>query len=256
MRKTRLLKVVGLSESEADKRLRDVLENKSNLSLELITNEIEMKVKIAAWDRDENNAEQMIESLDNKIRERLEDYIFGVDEESLEKVVGVLLTMRKKTIGVAESCTGGLVSHRLTNVPGSSNYFRGSVVAYNNEVKEKILRVPLKTLEQFGAVSRETVRAMAGGIGKVTGSDLGLAITGIAGPGGGREGKPVGEVYVALAAKNDLSTEEHHFTGKRELIKMKTSQVALDMIRRYLLNDTKEIFPIQIGELSNRGAVS
>ncbi len=243
MRKTRLLKVVGLSELEADKRLRDVLENQSNLSLELITNEIEMKVKIAAWDRDEKSAEQMIEDLDNKIRERLEDYIFGVDEESLEKVVGVLLTMRKKTIGVAESCTGGLVSHRLTNVPGSSNYFQGAVVAYSNEVKEKILQVPLKTLEQSGAVSRETVQAMAGGIRKISGSNLGLAITGLAGPGGGREGKPVGLVYVALAADHDLCTEEYHFTGKRELIKMKTSQVALDMVRKYLLNDTNGIFP-------------
>lgn len=238
MRKTRLLKVTGLSELEVSKRLQDVLENKGNLSLELLTNEIDVKVKIAAGDRDEKSAEWMIESLENEIRERLGDYIFGADEESLEKVVGVLLTMRKKTIGVAESCTGGLVSHRLTNVPGSSNYFRGSVVAYNNKVKEKILQVPLKTLEQCGAVSRETVQAMAGGIRKVSESDLGLAITGLAGPGGGREEKPVGQVYVALAADNDLCTEEHHFSGKRELIKMKTSQVALDMVRRYLLNDT------------------
>lgn len=237
MRKARLLKVTGLSELEVGKKLRDVLENKSNLSLELLTDEIEVKVKIAAGDRDEKNAERMIESLENEIRERLGDYIFGVDEETLEKIVGVLLTLRKKTIAVAESCTGGLVSHRLTNVPGSSNYFQGSVVAYSNGVKTIVLQVPLKTLEKSGAVSRETVQAMAREVRKISGADLGLAITGIAGPGGGGEKKPVGLVYTALAVNNDLYTEEHHFSGKREAIKLKASQMALDMVRRYLLKE-------------------
>lgn len=164
-------------------------------------------------------------------------YISGADEEALEKIVGVLLSRRKKTVAVAESCTGGLVSHRLTNAPGSSSYFQGSVVAYSDGIKTGILQVPLRTMEKFGAVSRETAGAMAKGVRKISGADLGLAITGIAGPGGGSEGKPVGLVYTALAVNNDISIEEHHFSGKRETIKLKASQTALDMVRRYLLKE-------------------
>ena len=237
MIKSHLLKVIGLSELEVEERLKDILKVENNLSLELLTNEIEVKVKIAAEGRDEKRANEMIETLENKIRERLGDYIFGADEETLEKVVGVLLSMRKKTIALAESCTGGLISHRLTNVPGSSHYFQGALVAYSNEVKTSILQVPLKTLEKFGAVSRETVQAMAGGIRKISGADLGLAVTGIAGPGGGEERKPVGLVYIALAVNDNISTEEHHLSGKRETIKLKASQMALDMVRRHLLKE-------------------
>ncbi len=236
MIKSRLLKVIGLSEFEIEKKLKDILGGKNHLDIKLLTDELEIKIKITAGDKDEKRVEGIIETLENKIRERLGDYVFGVDEETLEKIVGALLTMRKKTIAIAESCTGGLVSHRLTNVPGSSNYFQGSVIAYSNGMKEKILQVPLRTIETFGAVSQETVRAMAGGIKKISGADFGLAITGIAGP-GGDEKKPVGLVYTAVASSNDLSTEEHHFSGKREDVKSKASQMALDMVRRYLLKE-------------------
>ncbi len=237
MIKSCLLKIIGLSELEVEEKLENILKAENNLSLELLTNEIEVKVKIAAEDEDEEGVGRAIEALENKIRERLGDYIFGVDEETLEKVVGVLLSMRKKTIALAESCTGGLISHRLTNVPGSSRYFPGSLVAYSNEVKVNILQVPLKTLEKFGAVSREAAQAMARGIRKISGADLGLAVTGIAGPGGGGERKPVGLVYIALAVNDNISTEEHHFSGKRETIKLKASQMALDMARRHLLKE-------------------
>ncbi|MCD5401287.1 nicotinamide-nucleotide amidohydrolase family protein [candidate division NPL-UPA2 bacterium] len=237
MIKSRLLKVIGLSKLEVGEKLKNILKAENNLSLELLANEIEVKVKIAAEGRDEKGANGMIETLENKIRERLGDYIFGVDEETLEKVVGVLLLMRKKTIALAESCSGGLISHRLTNAPGSSHYFQGSVVAYSNRVKANILGVPLNTLEKFGAVSRETVQAMVRGIRKISSADLGLAVTGIAGPEGGEERKPVGLVYIALAVNDDIFTEEHHLSGKRETIKLKASQAALDMVRRYLLKE-------------------
>ncbi|MCD5397911.1 nicotinamide-nucleotide amidohydrolase family protein [candidate division NPL-UPA2 bacterium] len=230
-----LLKVIGLSESEVKEKLKDILRAENNLNLELLTNEIEVKVKITAEDRDEKRVDEAMKTLENKIRDRLGDYLFGVDEETLEKIVGVLLSMRKKTIALAESCTGGLISHRLTNVPGSSHYFSGSVVAYSNGVKVNILKAPLRTLEKFGAVSREIVQAMAKGIRKISGADLGLAVTGIAGPGGENERKPVGLVYIALAVNGDIYTEEHHLSGKRETIKLKASQVALDMVRRHLL---------------------
>ena len=237
MIKSRLLKVIGLSELEIKGKVEGVLEGRENLTLELLPDDIEVKIKITAEDEEEKQAVRTIETLENKIRERLGDDIFGVDDETLEKIVGVLLTMRKKTIAIAESCTGGLVSHRLTNIPGSSVYFRGSVVAYHNEIKADILRVPPGTIEKSGAVSRETVQAMARGIRKVNKADLGLAVTGIAGPGGNEERKPVGLVYTALASNDDLFTEEHHFSGAREDIKLKASQMALDMVRRYLLKE-------------------
>ncbi|NOX98098.1 MAG: nicotinamide-nucleotide amidohydrolase family protein [Nitrospirae bacterium] len=237
MIKSRLLKVTGLNKSEVAKKIEDVLKVKNNnLDIELLTNDTEVKVKITAGDRDKKRLDGMIEILESKIRERLGDYIFGVDEEALEKVVGVLLLMRKKTLAVAESCTGGLISHRLTNIPGSSGYFQGSVVAYSEGAKTKILHVPVETIKQFGAVSRETVQAMAKGIKETSGADLGLAVTGIAGPGGG-ERKPVGLVYIAVAADNAIFAEEHHFSGNREVIKLKASQMALDMVRRYLLKE-------------------
>ncbi len=237
MVKSRLLKVIGLNESEVEEKLKDILKTENNLILELLTNEIEVKVKITVKDRDEKRAAQTIETIEKKTRKRLGDYIFARDEETLEKIVGVLLSMRKKTIALAESCTGGLISHRLTNVPGSSHYFQGALVAYSNAVKINILQVPLKTLEEFGAVSREVAEAMARGIRKISGVNLGLAITGIAGPGGRGERKPVGLVYIAMAVNDDISTEEHHFSGGRETIKLKASQAALDMVRRYLLRE-------------------
>lgn len=237
MIKSRLLKIISLNKLEVEERLQDILKTKDGLNLELLASEIEVKVKIAAEGKNEEEASGGIDVLEDKIRERLGDYIFARDEETLEKIVGVLLSMRRKTIVLAESCTGGLISHRLTNVPGSSHYFPGSVVAYSNGIKANILGVPLKTMEEFGAVSQETVQAMARGIRKISGADLGLAVTGIAGPKGEKKGKPVGLVYVALATNHDFLTEEHHFSGKREIIKLKASQVALDMVRKHLLKE-------------------
>ncbi len=237
MVKSRSLKVIGLSEPEIAQKIEGIAKDNNNLSLELLANEMEVKLKIIAEDKDEKSVDGMIETLENKIRKGLGDYIFGVDEETLEKVVGGLLVMRRKTIALAESCTGGLTSHRLTNIPGSSAYFQGSVVAYSNGVKERILQVSPETMERFGAVSRETVQAMAWGIKEICGADLGLAITGIAGPGGETASKPIGLIYMALAVDQDISIEEHHFSGEREGIKSKASQTALDMVRRYLIRE-------------------
>lgn len=241
--KSHLLKIIGLSEREVNEKLEspDLIRGlKSDNSFTMVISgddETGIEIRITAKDEDEERAKRLIEKAEDKLRERLGDHIFGMDEETLEKVVGALLTMRKKTLAIAESCTGGLISHHLTNVPGSSSYFHSSVVAYSDEAKTAILQVPLRTLKRFGAVSPETSQAMAEGIKKLSGADLGLAVTGIAGPGGGTAEKPVGLVYIALAANNDVSTEEHRFSGERETIKLKTSRVALDMVRRCLLKE-------------------
>jgi len=153
---------------------------------------------------------------------------------ALEVQIGTLLRKCGKTISVAESCTGGLISHRITNVPGSSNYYDCSVIAYSNQSKITILHVSPETLTKFGAVSRQTAIEMAQGIKQVSGSGLGLAVTGIAGPGGGTPEKPVGLVYMCLASDEDIVCEEFRFTGKREEIKFQASEVALEMIKKHV----------------------
>jgi PncC family amidohydrolase len=153
----------------------------------------------------------------------------------IEKEIGDELRKRGLSVSTAESCTGGLVSHRITNVSGSSDYYKGGVIAYANEVKEKILHVAEKTLEEKGAVSAECALEMAKGVRKLLGSDVGIATTGIAGPTGGTPDKPVGLVYIALATKGYVYHEKHIFHGDREENKREAADAALEMLRRYIL---------------------
>ncbi|MBC8265298.1 MAG: CinA family protein [Anaerolineales bacterium] len=152
----------------------------------------------------------------------------------LEETVGRLLTEQGLTIAVAESCTGGLIAHRLTNVSGSSAYFMGGVVAYANEVKEQVLGVSGETLATHGAISEETVLEMARGARRLFDTDVAISATGIAGPTGGTPEKPVGLVYVALAARDLERCERHLFEGRRLRNKWQTSEAALEMLRQYL----------------------
>ncbi len=179
--------------------------------------------------------EKLNERMEKRIEKRLGNYIFGTGKQTLEEVIGYLLYMRKRTITVAESCTGGLISHRLTSVPGSSNYFLGSVIAYSNKIKRERLGVKKIILEKYGAVSEEAAEEMAKGAKKLTRSDFGLGVTGIAGPTGATEEKPIGLVYIALAHKDKVETKEFKFRGEREAIKAKAANAALDMVRRHLL---------------------
>ena len=154
--------------------------------------------------------------------------------EKLEEVVGKLLTEKKLTVALGESCTGGLVSHRLTNVPGSSTYVRGGIIAYSNEAKERLLEVRHDTLYEHGAVSMETAIEMARGAQQALGADIGLSVTGIAGPGGGLPGKPVGLTYIALAARDAERVERFVWNGDREENKAQSAEAALAMLKEYL----------------------
>ena len=154
--------------------------------------------------------------------------------EKLEEVVGKLLTERKMTLALGESCTGGLVAHRLTNVPGSSSYVLGGIIAYSNEAKERLLGVRHETLEEHGAVSAETAIEMARGARATLGADVGLSVTGIAGPSGGTPDKPVGLVYVALAAGSVERVERFVWNGDREGNKVQSAEAALALLREYL----------------------
>ncbi len=155
--------------------------------------------------------------------------------ERLEIVVGELLSVRGLTLALAESCTGGLVGHWITNVPGSSTYYLGGVVAYASSVKVSLLGVPSDLLSRYGAVSEETALAMARGARRILSADVGLAVTGIAGPGGGTDEKPVGLVFIALADIDDVWVERHVWSGSRLLNKTQSAEAALDLLRRYLL---------------------
>jgi nicotinamide-nucleotide amidase len=167
----------------------------------------------------------------------LGDTIVARNDQTLEEVVGELLVNKKMTLAVAESCSGGLIGHRITSVPGSSAYFEGGVIVYSNRAKMDWLGVPSNLLSRHGAVSEETALAMARGILEKSRADLGLAVTGIAGPGGGTSEKPVGTVWIALASSRGTKAGQYLFEGRRRQIKALTAYTALDWVRRYLLTD-------------------
>jgi len=173
--------------------------------------------------------------MEHAVRERLGDYIYGVDETTLEQVVVNMLREQGQSLAVAESCTGGLLSHRITEVPGSSDVFIGGIVAYSNAVKEQELSVPRAILEQHGAVSEPTARAMAEGVRARLGSYWGIGITGIAGPTGGTPEKPVGLVYISLSDPTGTIVERHLFLGDRHTVKWRASQAALTLLRQGIL---------------------
>ena len=157
--------------------------------------------------------------------------------EKPEETVGRIVKKFGLTIGIAESCTGGLLCHRITSVPGSSDYFIGGVIAYNNDLKKHILNVPKEILQKFGAVSKETAKAMAWGAKKRLGSNIGIAITGIAGPAGGTRTKPVGTVFIAIAGRTKENNQRFLFKGTRQAIKLKASNKALNMLKEFLLKE-------------------
>lgn len=157
--------------------------------------------------------------------------------EKPEETVGHILKKSGITLSVAESCTGGLLCHKITNVSGSSEYFRGGVIAYNNDIKERVLYVSLKILKKSGAVSKETAIAMARGAKKNLGSDIGLSITGIAGPTGGTKLKPVGTVFIATSDKKSEECRKFLFKGKRQAVKLAASNKALKMLKEFLLKE-------------------
>lgn len=234
--RSRVVRTFGLGESALVEEIKDLLEGQTNPTLAPLVKRGEVTLRLTVRASEESEAQRLLDELEARLRERLEPYIFGIDEHGLEQEVGRLLTAQGRTLAVAESCTGGLIGDRLTNVAGSSNYFVGGVIAYSNAVKRDLLGVPEETLQRWGAVSAETARAMAQGVRRRLGADLGLAATGIAGPTGGTPEKPVGLVYVALAAGQEpVACQEYRWTGPREEVKYRTSQAALDLLRRSLL---------------------
>lgn len=226
------IRTTGIMESGLAEKMNNIVEVLDDeMNIAFLPQFIGVDLRISGTD--ENEINQTIK----KIEETVGKYIYGRDNDNLEEIVGKLLNSRKLSISTAESCTGGLLGHRLTNVPGSSDYFVGGIVSYSNDVKENTLAVSNKTLESHGAVSAETAIEMAENVRIKLKSNLGLSITGIAGPSGGTDEKPVGLTYIALADGIDTKVKEFRFLTDRRLNKNVSSQAALNMVRLYLLNE-------------------
>jgi nicotinamide-nucleotide amidase len=230
--KTRAYKVVGLPESEVDQRISPIYKDYQNPRTTILAVPGTIEVHLRATASSEDEAEALLSELGDKIELALGDHVFSSRGESLEEIVGMYLVMRQKTVATAESCTGGLLSERLTRIPGSSNFFQGGVVAYSNELKTRLTGVPAQLIEEAGAVSRPVAQAMAEGIRNRAGASLGIGITGVAGPGGGSPEKPVGLVFIALADELGTQVREFRFPGDRERVRLWATQAALEMIRR------------------------
>jgi nicotinamide-nucleotide amidase len=233
---SRILKTCGISESKVDQAIGDYFREMRNPTIGVLAHAGEIHIRMTCKGDDPATITRLLDDLEGKIRGRLGPLIFGRDEEKLEALVGQLLRGRGATLAVAESCTGGLLASRLTDIPGSSEYFERGVVAYSTDAKEEILAVPPQLLRDFGTVSLEVARAMADGARRLSGTSFGLAITGIAGPTGGTPEKPVGLVCIALAWEGGHVEREYRLHGGRELIKYRASQMALEMLRRHLLS--------------------
>jgi nicotinamide-nucleotide amidase len=175
-----------------------------------------------------------IDELERKIREVLGTYIYGTDDQTLEEVVGKLLLEKNKTIAVAESCTGGLIGARFTNISGSSQYFERGVITYSNSAKTELLGVPQEIIEKYGVVSEEVAILMAEGVRKLAKTDYGLSVTGVAGPTGGTPQKPVGLVFIGFAHENDSFAQKFLFGEDRRSNRERASQAALNLVRLFL----------------------
>lgn len=234
--RVRTLKIFGLTESAIADRLRDISLANYSATLAYLPRFPENHVKIIVKGKAEEETEKRLFELEKIIRERLAGRILATDEETLEQIVGQMLRKNNATLAVAESCTGGLIAHRLTQIPGSSDYFERGIVAYSNQAKIEILKVPANIINKNGAVSAPVAEKMALGVREISNTTLGLAVTGIAGPTGGSEEKPVGTVFIALAAPEGVVSKKYNLAGDREQIKILSAQIALDWVRRYFLN--------------------
>lgn len=232
---TRVLKVAMLGESAVDARIAPIYREYPNVDTTILAGAGDIQLNLTSRADSLEAAQIRVDELAGKIEDELEEAVYSSRGESLEQIVGYYLQMRGSTLAVAESCTGGLLGERITSISGSSRYFLGGAVVYSNELKTEFAAVPAGMIARHGAVSREVAAAMAEGIRRRSKATLGVAITGVAGPTGGTEEKPVGLVYHALASESGTDVVERKFPGDRKRIRWFAVQQALDMVRRKLI---------------------
>jgi nicotinamide-nucleotide amidase len=225
-----VFKISGLSETELSEKVARVdLGQTGRLSISEHYPDLTLRLTLDQAD------EREFLRLREQVRAVLGSHAYAESERTLEEVIGALLLSKRKTLALAESCTGGYLSHRITRVAGSSAYYYGGAVTYSNEAKVLFLGVKPETLERHGAVSRETALEMSGGIRQRTGASIGLSVTGVAGPGGGSDEKPVGTVWISIERQDSHEARRFQFHGERERIIAAGSQAALDWLRLSLL---------------------
>jgi nicotinamide-nucleotide amidase len=243
----RELRVTGLGESHVEQRIAPYYQRYPDVNTTVLAAPGEVQIHLRLWTDDADYARKTLDEIVQSFDITLTDRIFSRHGEALHEVVARELTLNNSTIATAESCTGGLLAQRLTSIAGSSSYFLGGVVCYSNERKTAWADVPPELIASKGAVSPEVAAALADGIRRRVGSALGVGVTGIAGPGGGSEEKPVGTVHIALAHSGGIAERAVTLPGDRESIRWQASQVALDLVRIHFLYNGSE------AKLSNHG---
>lgn len=229
---SRTLKFVGIGESHLVEIINDVIINQTNPTIAPYASLGEVKVRITAKAESQIKAQALIKPMEEQLKLLLQPYFYGVDQDTLEGVIGARLKIKNETLACAESCTGGLITHRITNIPGSSDYFERGFITYSNKAKVELLGVGWDLIKLVGAVSKEVAIAMAVGAQKAANTTWGLGVTGIAGPSGATAEKPVGLVHIAVARNGHTKAEVHKFSGNREEIKFRASQAALNLLRQ------------------------
>jgi nicotinamide-nucleotide amidase len=237
--KRRSLRVAGFGESALDELIAPIYSQYKNPQTATLFNKTEIEIQLTAQGETENEAENLLDELSAKIVEKIGIAVFALNGELMEEVIGQLLTEKKQTLAVAESCTGGLIGQRLTEVSGSSAYFIEGAVTYHNDTKIRTLNVPEMLIKDHGAVSAEVAEAMAQGIREKASTDYAISVTGVAGPTGGTEEKPVGTVFIGYADKSNIKSLRLKLPGDRKLIRWRSSQAALDYLRRNILKENE-----------------
>jgi nicotinamide-nucleotide amidase len=231
-----------LTQGIPESMLADKLENwenalPENVKLAYLPSPMAVRLRLSAMGTDRLLLEKLVETEIEKLKIIIPDHIFGYNQETMAGVIGNLLVNMGKSLALAESCTGGFISHLITSVPGSSKFYKGSVTSYSNETKENLLGVSKQSLNEFGAVSQQVAEEMAKGALQRLNSDFALATTGIAGPDGGTEEKPVGTVWIAVATANQVMSQKYVFGNNRERNILRSGQTALQMLRRVILKE-------------------
>jgi len=233
--KSRVYRTTGISESRLNEKIADIFESSQNPTIGVLAHPEGVDIRLTAKASNEEEANKLIDALGKILLTRLPNNIYGLDKDELESIVGQMLMTRHMTLATAESCTGGLISRRITQVSGSSTYFLRGYVVYSNEAKSDMLKVDPKMIKNKGAVSAEVAEALAVNARNQSASSVAISTTGIAGPTGGTEEKPVGLVYIGLSDDQTTHTFKFQFTGDREVVQLKASQAALEILRRHCL---------------------
>lgn len=233
---SRVLRIFGIGESAAALRIDDLIKNQTNPTIAPYAKEAELTFRITAMAENEEKAKELMKPMADRLYREFGDCIYAEGEDaSMVGTVVKLLEEKGKTLATAESCTGGLIGREITSIPGASRVYGFGFVTYANEAKEKLLGVRHETLEKYGAVSEETAMEMAAGARNVSGADIAVVVTGIAGPQGGTPEKPVGLVYAGIASENGVRAVRLDLSGNRERIRLRACENALDLVRRELL---------------------